>query len=108
MKKLFLISLFLSLFLLNSCSADENCIIEAEPSETEIIAEKLQNLIDDLNVSTATVYVFNGVENSWVTEGTCNGYKVEHPYIQVCGANYHLSKLVKYETSGVLKLYFKY
>ena len=95
MKKNYLMFLFLLLFLFNSCDSDENCLIDPAPSETEIIAEKLQNLIDDLNVPTASVYVFNVLDNSWVSEGTCNGYRVEHPYIQVCGVNYQLSKLVK-------------
>lgn len=108
MNKNHLIFLFLLLFLLNSCDSDKNCIIEPEPSETEIIAEKLQYLVDEKKIDMAFIYTYNYLENKWESIEGCNGFKIEDPFIEVCGVNYHLSKLVKFDVNGSLDLYFKY
>lgn len=109
MKKLLLILAVLPLLIFNNCTTrNENNILNPERSEAEIIAENLQKVIDQHKFNIAEVYVFNEKENTWEQQEGCNGYKVSSPFIQVCGKNYHLSKLVKYEAIGNLKLYFKY
>ncbi len=109
MKKLLLILVLLPLLIFNNCTTrNENNILNPERSEAEIIAENLQKVIDQYKFSIAEVYVFNEKENTWEQKGGCSGYKVSSPFIKVCGTNYHLSKLVKYEATGSFKLYFKY
>jgi hypothetical protein len=107
MKKLFLMFALLPLFLFNNCSDKDN-LTYIEPSETEIVAKKLQELIDEKNIKFANVYIFNIQENEWDKLSACDGLEVSDPYIIVCGTYYHLSKLVKFEIGSGLELYFKY
>lgn len=109
MKKILLIFFLLPLLIFNNCTArNENNIVNPEWSETEIIAENLQKVIEENNIRTAEVFVFDENKNTWVQQGGCDGYKISSPFIQVCGNYYNLSKLVKYEIPGYLKLNFKY
>ncbi|PIQ08186.1 MAG: hypothetical protein COW71_12930 [Ignavibacteriales bacterium CG18_big_fil_WC_8_21_14_2_50_31_20] len=109
MKKLFFIALLFSQVIFYSCS-DEASITNCDTSkdEVEIIAEKLAAVIEEYHPTTAAVYTFDEQSNEWVSEIACNGYKLEPPFILVCGEYYNLKYLVKYSISGNLKLYFNY
>jgi len=109
MKKSYLILILLSQFIFYNCSTtDEKCITDPGKDEIEIIVGKLQVLIDEYKPTVAQVYVYNIQENGWVSEGECNGFEIDSPFIKVCGKYYNLANLVKFEFNGSLNLYFKY
>ena len=109
MKKMMLVLLLLSQITFYSCN-DENGITSCsvEKDEIGIIAEKLQKLIDDNNITVAHVYFFDITNNSWISEGGCNSFAVSSPFIKVCGTYYYLGNLVKFEYDVTLDLYFRY
>ena len=109
MKKILLVLLLLSQITFYSCSDEKgitNYIIEKD--EIGMIAEKLQKLIDDNNITVAHVYFFDITNNSWISEGGCNDFEVSSPFINVCGTYYYLGNLVKFDYDVSLNLYFKY
>ncbi len=99
----------ISLILLN-CNKDQT-IVNPSKNDTEIIAEKLQILIDKNHPDVVDIYVFNYQKNDWINEKSCYGYKykIEYPFFIIYDDYYYnLSYLVKFDFSGSLKLYFKY
>ncbi len=109
MKILVIILILFSHIVFSSCS-DENCITSCntERSEIELIAEELQNLINEQNITVAHVYFFDNSNNSWISEGGCNDFEVTSPFIKVCGTYYRLENLVKFEHDVSLDLFFRY
>jgi len=109
MKKMFFTLLLFSQVMFYSCT-EETFITDCgtDKDEIEILAEELQKFIDENNITVAHIYVLNIQDNSWVSENGCNGFKIESPFIKVCGTYYHLENLVKYRLNGSLELYFKY
>ena len=113
MKKYLLFFLLFFLIAFN-CEKDDKIVSpNTEPTLTqaEIIAEKLQAYIDDNHPVLAEAFRFDYEVNEWVNDNngrSCNGYKIESPFIQVCGVHYNLEYLVKYEPGATLKLYFLY
>jgi hypothetical protein len=101
---------FILPLLLCACSKDgDTLIVNSEPRETQVVAEALQKVIDEQRPTLASVYVFNALDNSWVTHGASSGFKVCDPFIQVDGKYYHLGYLAQYKNNGgYLELYFKY
>jgi len=95
------------IFILSSCKKDD-VIIGPAPNQTEIIAKRLQNLIDENGITMVSVYVFNAQDNSWNNVVGTSDFQVEDPYIRVEKTYYDLSKLVKFNVQSVLALYFKY
>lgn len=109
MKKLFLIAVLFSQFIFYSCSDEAsitNC--EKDKDDIEIIAEKLAAVIDERNPDMAFVYIYDEQNNKWVFKGGCNGFKLDPPFIRVCGDYYHLKNLAKYSVGSGFKLYFNY
>lgn len=108
MKKQFILLVLLSQLIFCNCSENADCIVEVNIDEIENIAENLQKVIDESNPKYAGVYIFDYQSNSWKNERACNGFKLDKPFMVVCGESYNLKYLFKYKVGNTLKLYFKY
>jgi hypothetical protein len=105
MKKMIIIFITVSLTTFISCT-EEKTITESVPSEVELIADKLIELVDENNISRAEVFVYNYQNEMWISQGEC-GFELASPFIRVCDLYYNLTNLCKFEFNGPLQLYFK-
>lgn len=112
MKKFYLFFIVFLCLILFDCKNDDNeTILNPTLTQAEINAKKLQAYIDDNHPELAAAYRFDYEQNDWINDNngsSCNGYKVESPFIQICGVYYNLEYLVKYEPGNTLKVYFLY
>ncbi len=109
MKKIFIIFYLLLGIIIIGCEKDNEIVSPPELTKAEIIAQKLQTLIDESHPTLAVAFIYDNVQNDWVNDNngeSCGGYKIESPFIKVCGVYYNLEYLVKYEPGSTLKLYF--
>ena len=111
MKKTFITFFLLLGIIIFGCEKDNEIVTPPELTKAEIIAQKLQTYIDESHPTLAAAYIYDNVQNAWVNDNngeSCSGYKIEIPFIKVCGVYYNLEYLVKYEPGYTLKLYFIY
>ncbi len=115
MKKSHLLLYILFFIIAVSCEKDGDVIVspntEQTLSQAEINAQILQTYIDESRPAMAAAFRLNYEQNDWINDNngtSCSGFKIESPYIQICGVYYNLEYLVKYEPGNTLKLYFKY
>lgn len=109
MKKKFLIAILFSQFIFYNCSDEAsitNC--EKDKNEIEIIAEQLGRFIEENHPDMAIIYFYDNQKNEWISQGGCNGYKLEPPFIIVCSEYYYLKNLVKFGNNGGLELFFNF
>ena len=111
MKKLYLIACLILCLIFITCSDKDDSTVNPPLTKAEMIAQKLQQYIDESHPETAAAFIYDYQTGGWINDNngsSCSGYKIEGQFIQICGVYYDLDYLVKYEPGNTLKLYFEY